>query len=203
MKYLWIGLCLLLCALSAQAQRCYLDTPIPEWQRLLREDDPQAGNPEADLVVIEYFDPNCPHCQRFYPLLKGIISEYGLAARFVFKPIPLWNFSIDQVAALLEANRQGRFEALLELQYEHQRRGGLDRQTLIELASKAGLDVGRLQQVLDEKYFLARMLEDRQLAVQAGVRGVPTLIINGRILHHDYSYECLDRTIKQALNNHP
>jgi len=187
----------------ARAQSCYLGERIPTWQVLLRPDDPQAGNPQAELVIVEYFDPNCPHCRRFYPTLKALVSEYGLVARFVFKPIPLWQFSIDQVAALLEASRQGRFEALLALQYENQRRGGLPRQTLLALAGQAGMDTGTLQQALDQKTYLQRMLEDRRLAVEAGIRGVPALIIGGRLAHHDYSFDCLQRLVEQVLQQQP
>ena len=192
-----IALLLLLSGI-AQAQ-CRLGKHLPLWQTLVRSDDPAIGPDSADVVVVEYFDPNCPHCKRLYPALKEVVSEYGLAVRFIFKPIPLWVFSLDQVAALLEANRQGRFEALLALQYREQQRGGLPREKLLALAAEAGLDTVRLQQTLDEKQFLKRMLEDRQQAVEAGIRGVPTLIIGGRLAEHDYSDACLRRLIEQAI----
>ena len=44
---------------------------------LISDNDPMLGNPASDVVVIEYFDPNCPHCQDLHPLMKQMVATHS------------------------------------------------------------------------------------------------------------------------------
>ena len=35
---------------------------VEDLSTLIDESDPDTGNPDASVTVIEIFDPNCPHC---------------------------------------------------------------------------------------------------------------------------------------------
>ena len=51
--------------------------------------DHAQGNLEADLVIVEYGDYQCPYCGAAYPVLKELIKESGNQIQFVFRNFPL------------------------------------------------------------------------------------------------------------------
>ncbi len=183
------------------AQTCAFDTerpPVRYYRELIMMNDPTAGNPEAKVVVIEYLDPNCPHCKNLHPIMKQVVEQYGLQAYFVFKPIPLWEFSIPQVAALYAAAREGKFEAMLEAQFARQRSGGLSVEELLNIAQEIGMDPDQLAEQLNEGTFNEYMMRQRRQAGMIGVRGVPTILINGHFVPgYARTVECLGQLIEQ------
>lgn len=188
-------------AAQPAAQTCTFDAerpPVRYYRELITMNDPTAGNPEAKVVVIEYLDPNCPHCKSFHPVMKQVIERYGVQAYFVFKPIPLWQFSIPQVAALYAAAREGKFEAMLEAQFARQRSGGLRLEEILEIAEQIGMDPDQLAQQINEGVFNEYMARQRRQASMIGVRGVPTVLINGRFVPGvARTVECLGQLIEQ------
>lgn len=51
--------------------------------------DHAQGYLEADLVIVEYGDYQCPYCGDAYPLLKELMSQFGSQIKFVFRNFPL------------------------------------------------------------------------------------------------------------------
>lgn len=183
------------------AQTCAFDTerpPVRFYRDLISKNDPTVGNPEAPVVVIEYLDPNCPHCKQLHPVMSELVARYGLQAYFVFKPIPLWDFSIPQVVALYAAAREGKYEAMLEAQFARQRQGGLTLEELQAIAREIGMNPEQLTRQLQDKALSDYALQQRQQAGMIGVRGVPTVLINGRfVAGASRTVECLGQLILQ------
>ena len=186
-------------------QTCSFDTerpPVRYFRDLIMMNDPTAGNPDAKVVVIEYLDPNCPHCKNLHPIMKQVVESYGAQAYFVFKPIPLWQFSIPQVAALYAAAREGKFEAMLEAQFERQRPGGLPLEEILDIAEEIGMDRDELARQISEGVFNEYMQRQSRQARMIGVRGVPTVLINGRFVPgYARTAECLGQLIEQQAKD--
>lgn len=58
-------------------------------------EDHIIGNPNADVILIEYSDLTCAHCREFHPTMKRLIQEYGKTGNFawVYRHFP----SVDAV----------------------------------------------------------------------------------------------------------
>lgn len=55
------------------------------------EADHILGNPDADILVIEYSDFECPFCGKFHPTMERVMDEYGDDGKvaWVFRHFPL------------------------------------------------------------------------------------------------------------------
>lgn len=173
---------------------------VEDYQSLVTSNDPQFGNAESGVTVIEIFDPNCPHCMSLYPVMEEVIAERGDVANFYIKPHALWPYSVPQIEALLVAEQQGRFKPMLESMFAVQQasRGrGLSLPELTELARRSGMDAQLLQTRLQSGLYRSIVVRQRQEVTEAGVRSVPAVLINGRFVE-TRSKECLLELIDAA-----
>jgi len=161
--------------------------------------DPSIGDPNADVVVVEFFDPNCPHCKTLHPLMKVAADSLGSQARFVFRPFVLSQASLMQVEALHIAAQQGKFFEMLESQYARQGSRSLSMDDMREISQEIGLDYSVLETRLSNQMYRGIALRQRQQAYEAGVTVVPTIMINGRIIDSSArSIACLAEMIAEA-----
>lgn len=86
-------LVLALTAVPVQTQQCSFSGRLDVNPETLADSEPVQGNPEADLLLVEFFDPNRPPCQRFKPVMDQVMSTYGDRVRYYKQPVPLWQFS--------------------------------------------------------------------------------------------------------------
>lgn len=172
----------------AVAEGCYFDPekePVENPQRLIGMMDPMEGNADAPVTVVEFFDPNCPACAQFHPVMKQLMAEHSEEARFVYKPMPLWRYSVPQIEALYAAEQEGKFTEMLEAQFAQlagHGGGGLSPQQLGQIAQQIGMDPSVLASRLQQGTHRARTLQQRQLAAEIGVDSTPTVLVNGRFV---------------------
>lgn len=64
---------------------------VAEEVRGVQSDDHVLGNPEADVVIVEYSDTECPFCKMYHATLHQIMEEYGADGKvaWVYRHFPL------------------------------------------------------------------------------------------------------------------
>ncbi len=180
--------------------------PVEDYLTLVGDADPVAGNPDASITFIEFFDPNCPHCKTLHPVMQAMLATYGDRVRLVYKPIALpgWDFSIPQVAALLAANQEGKFAPMLDRQFALQQPGGLSLDQLQAIAREIGMDADRMAQRIRGGLYAGPMQQVYDQGTQLGLRGVPAVLFNGRIVaSRSRTLACFSRFVDEALRQAP
>ena len=173
--------------------------PVQNTDRLVNFQDPVLGDADAPVTVIEYFDPNCPHCKTMHNVLKRALDQHGDEARFVFKPMPLWGYSVPQIEAMYAAAQEDKFFEMIDRQFEAQQRGGLNLDQLKAIARDVGMNPDVLAARLQQQTYRERVLEDRKQAVNIGVDSTPTVLVNGRFIEgSSRSLRCLGEFIEAA-----
>jgi len=172
---------------------------VEDYMSLVTISDPYLGNLDADVTVIEFFDPNCPHCATFHPVMKQVIEDNGQHARFYMIPFPLWQYSLLQTEALYVAAQERKFFDMLDAQYLHQKQGGMSLQELIVLAEDIGMDGEKFSERVQRGLNQRMILERRRAIAETGVRGTPSVMINGQFVASDSkSRICLNELIAEA-----
>ena len=167
------------------AEGCYYDPekePVENFSALVDFQDPSKGSAQSPVTIVEYFDPNCPHCKTMHAVMKKVIEQYGDEAQFVFKPMPLWGYSVPQIEALYAAAQEGKFFEMLDAQYARQQRGGLSMEQMQGIAREIGMNPDVLASRIQQQTHRDRIMQQRKRAVEIGVDSTPTIIINGRFI---------------------
>ena len=119
--------------------------------------------------------------------------------KIVFKNFPLRNhkFAWPAAIAALAANKQNKFWELHDQLYENYSR--LNDQKIRELAQQVGLNMAEFDRDFKDPELKAIVGRDFQEGDRAGVRGIPTIFVNGRLLRGDRSFKVFQAAIKKEL----
>lgn len=143
--------------------------------------DHAQGNLNADLVIVEYGDYQCPYCGAAYPVLKELMGKFGSQIKFVFRNFPLSEMhQYARMAALAAeaANLQGKFWEMHDAIYENQR--NLGEKFLSMLAGKLNLDIPQFEKDLENSELAKRVDADFESGIVSGVNGTPSFYVNGK-----------------------
>lgn len=115
-------------------------------------------------------------------MLEQVLKKYPDKVKLIFKNFPLRNhkFAGKAAAAALAANRQGKFWEFQARLFKNFNR--LSDKKIQEFASELSLNEEEFQKDMKAPKILAIISQDIQDGKRAGVRGTPTIFINGRLL---------------------
>ncbi len=159
---------------------------------------PPRGHASAPTTLVEFSDFTCPYCQRVHGPLASFVAARADAVKLFYKPFPIESHpgALDAAQAGEWARSKGLFWAMHDAMFEHPE-AVHSAGDLADLARGAGGDPADLRAALDEKTFLEKVRASQAEARQAGIRGTPTLFVNGRLLVlSDFSEDGLDLTLQ-------
>ena len=163
--------------------------------------DPTLGNPQAEVTVVEFFDPNCPPCQRFHPIMEQVIDTYVDQVHFYRHPVPLWEYSLPQIEAMLLAARRGKYDEMIDLQMENQQEGGLPPERLAAMAGELGLDEAAFARALETQQLRDEALQLLEQAQHAEVQKTPSVAIGQNVVaSRSQSARCIGQLIERKLS---
>ena len=127
-----------------------------------------------------------------------MLEKFPLQVKLVFKSFPLRKHKYAKKAAVaaFAARRQGKFWEYHDLLFENI--DTLSDQKFLEIARELGLDLERFEKDINDLKIVARINQDIRLGAHMGVRGTPTVFINGRV-SRARTLEALEAAVKDAL----
>jgi len=160
--------------------------PVSEPSNLVRFNSPVVGPQNAQVTIVEFFDPSCEACRAFYPIVKQIMARYPEQVRLVLRYAPLHEGS-DQAVRILEAARkQDRLipvlEAMLAGQPNWAAHGAPNLDIAWQIAGAAGLDLDRARADAQGEDITAVLAQEIADLEALGVSQTPTFYVNGREL---------------------
>jgi protein-disulfide isomerase len=139
-----------------------------------------SGDTAAQVVIIEIGDLECPACRAAQATIEAVRQRYERETSLVYVHYPLsyHRFAKPAARAAECAVKHGRFEAFVSKVYEKQDSLGL--KPWASFASEAGItDSARFDSCVKEVEPVARIQAGIAAADAFGVRGTPTLFVNG------------------------
>lgn len=171
---------------------------------------PVWGNPKAAVKLIEFSDFQCPYCSRAAQFLKQELQPWKEEIAFYFVNYPLdkncnpaiqrdfHQYACMAASASLCAHKEGKFWQLHDEIFANQRQ--LNEKLLENLIQKVGLNLSETKACMESSETKQMITEDLQLGRKAGVRGTPTVIINGRKVNGWNNPEFLQALIETEID---
>jgi protein-disulfide isomerase len=144
------------------------------------EGSPSRGPESAAVVLVEFADFECPFCQKLAPELDALYGKHNGELRFVYKflPLPMHPHGEPAARAAIAAQMQGQFWPMQHLLFANGQH--LEQPDLESYAKTIGLDVERFRADMASAAATARLDADRKVADKLGIKGTPSIYINGR-----------------------
>lgn len=193
----------------AKAKAAYVDSLRKQSTLILRlapprapismKDVPVRGDADARVTVLEYADYECPYCQQIHPVLQRIEKEFKGKIAFAYKDYPLPMHPDAPLAAEAAhcAGAQGKYWEYHDVLFDKKQLG---RDSLKAYARELNLDTAKFDSCLDTGQ-TKKIVNDGIAEAQSFVlQGTPTIMVNGRQLNGDLSYERLRTAILEELS---
>ena len=157
-------------------------TEQPQYRRYEIPTDgyPSLGPDDAEIVIVEFSDYQCPYCRRFHDeTYQALLDAYPGQIRFVYRNLPLTSIHPSAMPAAIAsmcANDQNAYWDFHEKLFSSET---LDEATYIQYATDLGLNVDTFTACLSSGSHDAFIETDMKFALDLGVQSTPTFFING------------------------
>ncbi|OGH93805.1 MAG: hypothetical protein A2538_02945 [Candidatus Magasanikbacteria bacterium RIFOXYD2_FULL_41_14] len=161
-------------------------------------DDPFLGNPDADVVIVEFVDFKCPNCKAELPIMKQVLQKYGHRIKWIVRDFPVESThpGASQAAEIINcASEQGLYWVAHDWFYNNQDNlvQALAGDEINIVADLIGLDYKKLVTCLGNSTIRAEVNRDFADGYKAGVAGTPTFFINGYKVEGVVPFEAWDK----------
>lgn len=137
--------------------------------RPVSEDDHIMGNPDADIIIVEYSDYECPYCSQFHPTMEQVMEEYGNEGKvaWVYRHFPIDQIHPDARAAseasecVYDQLGNDGFWAFSKALFSDQA-NNLAPEKMKEIATGLGVDEAQYQNCVDTNQFAEKVEADYQ-----------------------------------------
>lgn len=154
--------------------------------RPIGSDDHMLGNPNAQVIILEYSDTECEFCKNFHQTMTQILDQYGTdgAVAWVYRHFPTHEKSqreaeATECAAEIGGNK-GFWLYLDRVFAITPSNDGLDPKLLPEIAKDSGIDQKLFEACLKSERHADEVQDDYDDAVRVGAQGTPhSLLIAG------------------------
>jgi protein-disulfide isomerase len=195
----------LVCALlmdAAAAQDVALITSDGVKQILANPGTGPVGAFKPDVVIVEYFDYNCPYCKKLVPTLKALLAQDS-SIGLVYKDWPILGPVSEYAAAsALAAGWQGKYLAAHEALLSGPRLAQVDQVDDILQHAGVNMEILKKDRVGHAKE-IAALLERNDAEAQAlGLKGTPGIVVGRQLVAGIADLAMLKTLVKNSRRDH-
>lgn len=155
-----------------------------------------AGARDGDVVLVEFFDYNCPYCRAMHGVIAELIAK-DPRLKVVWRDVPVLGPMSDRAAlASLSAAKQGRYAAFQRALFAGE--GRLTEERLIAAVRAAGMDELTTARDIQANRYRGEIEKNIELGRAIGLNGTPTYVVGNRIFSGAVSLEELGTAIAAA-----
>jgi len=152
------------------------------------------GSLNADIILVEYSDFECPFCKPFQLTMQQVIKDYGNKIAWVYRHYPLSFHTKAQKTAeasecVAEIAGNDGFWKFSDLVFE--KMPDLELTQLPDLVTQLGYDATKFQTCLDSGKYTKLVTDQLSDGTKAGIQGTPGTVIISKSGKRDLIGEAL------------
>jgi protein-disulfide isomerase len=141
-----------------------------------------VGARKPDVIVVEYFDYNCPYCKKIVPTLQALLAQDPKIA-VLYKEWPiLGDVSVYAASAALAARWQGKYLVAHDALISGPRLAQNDQVDGILQGAGVNMDTLRKDRTLHAKEIAALLARNDEEAHALTLEGTPGLVVGRQLL---------------------
>ena len=164
--------------------------------------DPVYGNPASKTTVVHYYDYNCSHCKKMSNVIKKLVDNKQ-DIYLIFKELPiLGEASAKASKAALAVNKIAPSK-YLDFHFALIEDDSLDsiEQKIEKISKSLGINVEQLNKEMNSAEIKEILENNLKLASNIGIRGVPAIIVNGKLYPGAITYEQMIDAIENVKDD--
>jgi len=142
------------------------------------------GNPQGNIVMVEFFDYNCAFCKRALPDMLTLLKD-DPNIKFVLKEFPVLGEGSVEAAHVAVAARMQDPTGKKYIEF-HQKllgsRGPADKARALAVAKEVGFDMPQIEKDMTSDEVKTTIDEDMKLADALGVNGTPSYVVGSEVV---------------------
>lgn len=161
---------------------------------------PFKGAADAPVVIAEYTDFQCPYCAKLGDIFSQLLKLYPGKIKVVYKNYPLNNhpFAWKAAANAMAAHKKGKFWEFHDRLFANYK--SLNDAKIMEIRKALGFDTPEFDALIKSPEVRSKVVQDRNEGQRNGVRGTPTVFVNGKPLK-DKSLKGFKEVIEKELKS--
>jgi protein-disulfide isomerase len=168
-----------------------------------KEGDMVLGQDTAKVTIIEYASASCPHCAAFYndvfvPFRKDYIDTGKV--KFIFREFP-HNDQAMGAFMLARCSAKDKYFPLIDIFFKTQQKWVPDAYNqLKDIAKQTGMSAEDFDKCLKNVDVAKGIMEARDKGDKSyGVKGIPTIFINGKLWEGERTLDDLKKYVDPLL----
>ncbi len=134
------------------------------------------GSPQAEVHMIAFTDPMCPHCHEFHKVVNALLQKRQDVIIHVIPIAILGPNSVAMSKILLASAKQGPDKMNAFFTKFINKTADIDRAKLLQMAKDCGIDVAKMEKDELAEETEKTLISHTQLAEQIKIPGVPTIL---------------------------
>jgi protein-disulfide isomerase len=181
--FIWLGVSIFYAYQAAQknlSDKSNQNTTISDYELIYTADDPNLGNPQARIQIVEFSDFQCPYCAESHTIMRELLDKYPNDFYYIYRDFPLDDIHPQArlaAQAATCAHQQQKFWSFHDLLFQNQTK--LELGNLLNYAQQVGLDTNKFTECLESGSYQAEVKKDQSDGLAAGVSATPTFFVNG------------------------
>lgn len=156
-----------------------------------------VGDPDGDVTLVEFFDYNCPHCQRMTPEVAALI-EADPELRLVLKQWPVLGGESVEAAEVAVAVSRAAPDSFYEFHTALMSESGrVDGERAMEIAEEMDLDIAAIEEGRGAPEVAETLQESLELGGALGLRGTPAYVIGDSVLAGAVGQRALEESVSE------
>ena len=163
---------------------------------------PFLGPKDANLVVVEFADFQCPYCEEEFQTFREVAVEYQDRVKFIFRNFPLSQIhdraqAAAEAASCAFAQGNDKFWSYHDKLYQNQ--DNLADEDLKIYASQIGLDLTKFSACIASGERKEIINQDFIDGATNGVTGTPTFFFNGKMVKGEIPKDKFEKALDLFL----